>query len=359
MNNENTTTLRFDGRFAFKDKSESRYSVAASFRNSDPSDLSLEIFWHGERDEKHRGDAAILGNRMNHIWIPNDDPSMGHLELLGLDDVSTQHGKNGPISTIPQFSILQSGIHRLPEPKERELHLSIALSPSGLFSNGIFERHYTGEIKVRPLIKEPIVFQSEFGELTLSETFSYEKGEEFGNSVTKQIGQSSITGKITIPKGSTLYDVNEKVKDELDTLRIALSLCFRQPVHYYYIKYLEVENGQSKTAFYRRRLSNHKNKNRIDELINPRDLAGGQLQEIYKAIVRNERSDDLIRSIQFLSSSYNDDLENSFFMAFSAMETILNINTDSITDGSYSKSQWRKIRRKIECSIDEATTDFR
>ena len=358
MNENGIERIRFDGRFVFKDGKTSRYSVAGSFRLPDPTDLSIELFWHGEGEERQRGDGALIGNKMNHVWIPNDDPTSGHLEILGLTGISTSHGKNGPISTTPEFSAIQLGIHKDIEPQDRKLHLNVRLLPSGLFSQGIFEQHYTGEIKIKKFCEDPILLNSEFGELRVEETYDYEEEEEFGNLVTKQVENSTITGEIFVPKGVSLYEVNERLRDELKTIRVALSLCYRQSVQYFQVTYIEIESGQSRTAYLRRKLPKIRKKAKGDEFINFRNLSNGGLQRIVTSIQGSPRSADLVRSINFLATSYESTLENAFFMAFSAMETVVNISIESAVNVGYTNSQWKRIRSVVRTAIDEVAKEL-
>lgn len=358
MEKDGIEIIRFDGRFAFKDGKASRYSVAGSFKLPDPTDLSIELFWHGESDERRRGNATLIGNKMNHIWIPNDDPASGHLEILGLTGHTTSHGKNGPISTTLEFSTIQCGIHKDVELQDRKLHLNVRLLPSGLLSQGIIERHYTGEIKIKKICEDPILLKSEFGELRVDETYDYEEKEEFGNLVTKQIEKSTLTGKIVVPKGVSLYEVNEQLLDEIETIRVALSLCYRQSVQYFQVTYLDIGSGQSRTAYLRRKFFKIRKKAKGEEFINFRNLSNGGLQKIVTSIQGYPRSADLVRSINFLATSYESTLENAFFMAFSAMETVVNIASESWVKGRYTNSQWKRIRKAVHTTIDEVAKEL-
>lgn len=70
------------------------------------------------------------------------------------------------------------------------------------------------------------------------------------------------------------------------------------------------------------------------------------------------QSTDLIRAIDFLAESYTSTLENAFFLAFSAMETVINIAAGDAAEGAYTSSQWRTIRRALEATIAKAGGDL-
>lgn len=342
--------IRFDGALSFQD-GVSRFSVAGSFRTADFSELTLEILWHGTIRERQRGITAFMANKANHIWIPNEHPHMGHLEILGLRGfASTFEGPN-PVSSKPEFSAIQIGIHKDIETEDRKFHLNVRLTPSGLFSNGIHEQHYTGEIKITKLDWPAILLKTQFGELNVHETFEYEKIVEFGNKVTKRIPKSTISGEIVVPKGSSLYDANEKIKEELERIRIALSLCYRQRVQFVSLSYRDANEPQIPLAYYRKKTFETEGKRSGDDFIETRNLGNGGLQKIVDAIRANQSESDLVRAVDFLASSYSATLENAFFMAFSAMETIVNISIEPVNGAGYTSAQWKVIKKSLENAI--------
>jgi hypothetical protein len=351
--------IRFDGSVPFPDGRVSRFSVAGSFRLADPTDLGIEVFWHGDEDERRRGAASFLGHKTNHVWLPNERPEDGHVELLGLTTESTTYLKTGPISTRPQFAAMQKGLHPQPGIQPRKFHAEVRLAPSGLFASGIIERHYTGAIEVEQAAwQKPIVFRSRFGELLASETYDYESGEAFGNKVTKQIEKSTITGELVVPPGLSLHEANEQVKGEIDLARRALSFCFRQPIRFYHITYLDLDDTSRPSPFFRRRLPQPVKRLDVDPFIEARNLGNGGLQRIIDAIQSLPQSADLIRAVDFLAESYTSTLENAFFLAFSAMETVINIATGDAAEGTYTSSQWRTIRRALEVTIAKAAGEL-
>lgn len=217
MKEDGAEIIRFDGEFPVQNRLKGRFSVLCSFHEDDFTNLDLEIFCHGDRSERHRTSTFIGGNKTNNLWLPNEDPSVGHLELLGITAYSTSFSASGPISIQPHFSAIQMGIHHDVEPEDRMVNINVRLTPSGLFSVGMHELHHTGEVKTNPLPwLTPILVKSEFGELLISQTFGYDNAIEFGNKITKQVPKSTITGEIIVPKGCSLHEVNEKLKHEIN-----------------------------------------------------------------------------------------------------------------------------------------------
>lgn len=357
--NDDVQWIRFDGRVPFQDGSASRFSVAGSFREADPTGLDLEIFWHGNDVERRRGAAAFMANKQNHVWLRNENAEDGHIELLGISGESTTYAKTSPISTRPQFAALQRGLHSQPETRDARFHVEVRLAPSGFFENGIVEQHYTGEIKITPLpAHTPIQITSRYGELLVRDAYSYESGEEHGNKVTKQIQKSTISGEIAVPKGSSLHEVNEELKKEIELVRRALSLCFRQPVQYFQITYRNLSEPGRPSPFFRRRLPQVAKRQRIDEFIQARNLGNGGLQRLIAAIRSSPQSPDLVRAIDFLAESYTSTLENAFFLAFSAMETVVNIAAGPAAEGTYNKSQWKALRHALESAISKTAAEL-
>ena len=359
MEKDSVWTTRVDGGFKHKDGSESRYILRLSFRKTDPTDLNVEIDWVGNRRERHAGPATLLKDQMNFAWLSCDNQEIEGVELIGLTGVSTDFSQDGPHATRPDISAIQYGMRKTPEPKDLKVHTAIQLYPSSLFTNGIFEQHYTGEIKLERIRKDPIVVTTSLGELTADETYTYHSEKEFGNRVRRQIGQSTLRGEFVIPAGQSLHTTSEKLEKELAPIKSALSLCLRKHIKHYEIRFLNVNKRSSHTALYRSKLYQHDEMRSMhDVLIEPRSLVDGGLQRLASAIDQYPSREDLIRAIEFLASSFDGMVENSFFMAFSAMETVINLAVGDDEAKGLSKKQQKTVRHALYPAIEAITKEL-
>ncbi len=360
METDGTQKIRFDGKASAPNGDVFRFSVAGDFLEDDFARLDLEIFLHGDKVARQSMELGFLANPMNYRWLPAERESEGHVELLGLQGYSIRSTMDGPISAKPQFAALQRGIHPTKETGEKKLHTVIRLLPSGLIQDAMFRFNANGEIDAtRFPAHTPILFTSKFGELRLQQSFGYRDFEEYGNKVIKRVAQMVLSGEMVVPQGSSLYDVNEGLKAEIEILCVTLSFCFRQRVQLAQIKYHDVQARAVDEAYYRRKFPENPVRIDIENFINSEQLGNGGLQRLVTALNRCARSADLVRAINFLSASYGSTLETGFFMAFSAMETVIDVALDSVGEGKLSDGQWDAIRRPVRRAIEVAAAAAR
>lgn len=350
--------IHFDGVVQLGDQSRCRFTAIGSFKRNDFTDLDLNIFWQGDREERKQGEIIFMANQMNFLHLPNADPEGADLELHGLVGYGSQYSDHGPISTRPEFDAIHVGIDRKAVEQDREFHLNARFLPSGLFSDGMQRKSYTGEITVDSVPwQKPIKVVTALGELLISETFDWEYTQEHGNEVLKRCPCSTLSGKLVVPKGMSLHQANEVIWDEIESLQTALGLCFRQSVRFVQISYQDMTNIQRPKAYHRRRLRSHKEKLTHDPFIAPRNLGEGALQRMLEKLRTIDGSKDLQRAMEFLSVSHESTLENAFFMAFSALETVVNLAVKMQPEQEAAKAGRSLLRSALEKTVREVSKE--
>ncbi len=250
---------------------------------------------------------------------------------------------------------IQVGISDDKLAEAREFQVIVRLQPSGIFMlPTIHGLHYTGEITVERVQDDKVHFQCGAASLEAAATYEYDDTEEHGDKVTKQIQRASMMGTIRVEAGQSLLDVHESLKSELAHACTALSLCSRQVVDYYEVEYTDPQNRkQPGPMLHRRRWPAIKAKAPGDELINTRAMVGGGLQGLIDSIHNSTSAVDLRRGIGFLAASYTASVENAFFMAFSAMETVVACCVGETEQFVVGASKWKKVRHHLSQSISE------
>jgi hypothetical protein len=94
----------------------------------------------------------------------------------------------------------------------------------------------------------------------------------------------------------------------LETIRVALSLCYRQLMRIVHVTYRDQEGRQRAPAYYRRKLTDTVTEDKAEAFIDARALGNGGLQRLTESIRRATNSANLVRAIDFLASSYENDL---------------------------------------------------
>jgi hypothetical protein len=189
------------------------------------------------------------------------------------------------------------------------------------------------------------------------QSFAYRKENEHGDQTTKRIERLVLAGEITVPRGKSLHDVNETLKDEMHRVRMALSFCFRQPVQLAQINYVDISGRHDAPIYYRHRFHENLTRLEIDEFIHSMNLGGGRLQRLVDKIHQQPRSPDLVRALNFLAVSYASTLENGFFLAFSAMETVVDIAVSTVEQPKLKPTQWKALSKAVEEAIKLTAAD--
>lgn len=348
--------IQFHGTFDSGQDRLSRFTASVRFHRWDPTYLDVRLLWDGDAAERRTAAIALRYLGRNHVWLRAINPHQPSVELLGISQIKTDD-REGTI----RVAAVQSGITQHAHSVDARYEVVVRLQPSGILClPSIHQQHFTGEVQVERIVDGIVSFETCLGTLEARETYEYRSMREYGNDITQCIQRASIMGQITVPKGQTFYAAHEMLKLEVDNACTALSLCYRQPVDYYEIEYFESGDGFPRAeALFRRRWSSSREKQRGDELINVRGLLNGGLWQLIQAIRSCPESQSVTRAIQFLASSYEASLETSYFMAFSAMETVVNSCLDDGARRIVSAPTWKKVSRQLRKTIDELGVELK
>lgn len=352
--------LRFHGALTVPNDDPSQFAASISFHRWDPTALDVELLWIGSETERRRGSFTLPHLGRNHVMLESIDPLHSHVELLGIDQVQTSSVGTSVGSSLIRVAAIQAGLNdgKLEEP--RELQIIVRLQPSGIFMlPTIHGQHYTGEITVERVQDDKVHLQCGPASLEAAATYEYDETEEHGDKVTKQVQRASLMGTVRIEAGQSLFDVHEALKEELAHVCTALSLCARQVVDYYEVEYMDLQDRKrAGPMLHRRRWSAIRTKAPGDELINTRAMVEGGLQRLIDSIHESPHAVDLRRAIGFLAASFTASVENAFFMAFSAMETVVACCVGQSEQFVVGASRWKKVQRHLsQCISDLEAVD--
>ena len=354
MRDSKEISFSFHGNILVANNEPSEFMAQVQFPKWDPVGLSVDLRWLGDEDERRRGNSSIKHLDRNHLWLNSLDSSQYPVELLGISSVETTSIGSLVKSTSLRVGAVQIGITEEKCTEPLVYDVSISLQPSGILClPSIHNQYFTGDIHVEPLGDGKVVLSLGGVNFEARETFEHYTTQENGNRVLHQIQKATLSGKVVVKPESSLFDIHESLKKELDDVCLALSLCYRQPVDYYEIVYHSpTVNTIGQVSHYRRRWVSAKVKTSGDELINTRALVGGGLQNLTSSLRNCIRIEDVQHAIQFISASYTATTEVAYFMAFSAMEAVLSCCLDSSENFVTGSSQWKKIHHDLRQAID-------
>lgn len=355
--------MRQDGKIhiqkhvALQPSQSTQYRCAASIRyeQHDPASLEVELLYLGseeERGELYRATRAFDRNLLKLHAVNDAEES---INLLGLS------GWSGTISSLtlkPQA--IEVGIDRDAASNPVDVHFTVALQPSGiLVAFASHFRDYTGRIEVKREDAGSIVVETSIGPIEALEAYDYLEGAAFGDRVTHQVQRARLMGKVQLREGESLRALHDTLLEEVASICRALSLCYRQPVDAYEIEYLCRYPGEDvyKRSLYRRKWHSSRTRHPGDELIHASNLRDGGLSLLVRALKEHRELTSLKRGIGFLSASHDDFLETAYFMAFSAMETIVNAVSDKAAQSLMASSIWKKVQPRLRNAVTALEAD--
>ncbi|MBB3759565.1 hypothetical protein [Xanthomonas arboricola] len=349
----NDGKVYIQGQFALQPDKPIPLRVAVSIRYEmhDPESLEVEVLFLGGEEERAEAYRATQAIDINLVKLHPINEGEDCINLLGL----TQWRSSFTRMTL-EPSAIEIGIDRDAVTQPVNVSFIVGLQPSGILTgHGSAELHYNGNISMRHRDDGQILVQTALGPIEAVEAYDYLDGKAFGDKVVHRIQRVRLTGEFKLQPGETLRSLHDRLLEEIFPICSALSLCYRQPVDAYQIKYLweGSEEDPIKRATYRRKW--HRSRERTDdsELINTSSLREGGLSELVKALREHPRSKSLDQGIGFLSHSYVSFLETAYFTAFSAMETIVNAVSEDAEGMVIGSSSWRKVQKALRSSLME------
>jgi len=350
--NPNRKEFKFHGNLG-TELAPARFAATIAYLKYDPTTLDVDILWLGDENHNRAASARLFPSPLGVVALPADDPFPQKLELLDVEGVST--GTNH--STVTAGG-LRVGLSDASLGRDVRYIVTAELQPSGILTlPKIRESSYTGEVRNREIVTGKAEVTTEFGTLEACERYEHFDTVELGNQVSHAVRRASIVGSIVVPANTTLARVNSEIQHQIGDICSALSLCYRQPVGYYEIRYIPDPNNEppleAPWATVRLRWNSVRTKIKGDNLINMRDLISGGLQRIVSAISTSPEKDAIQRAIDFLAASYLALIEPAYFMAFSAMETVVNACIESEDKRVLGAGDWKRAERELRRSIDE------
>lgn len=349
MREPNRREIRFQG--SLERLPNARFVASVTYDEFDPTVLEISLLWLGD-EEEHRAAAQALRVPRHELILLPDDAAEPAVEVLGISGIST----GGNEATV-RAGAIRVGFTRHKAVNERKYVFKAELQPSGILSVPMFRNLiYTGEIKHEPMITGTVQIQTPFGPLEAGEHFRYFDTVEGGNKITHSVHRAGITGEISLRSSKSLAELHDEVSGELEKIALCLSLCYRQPVGYYEVRYMQLPRTDAKEQLYESfectRWTSARGKLKEDELINIRSLVSGGLERLVSALRNDPDRESLERAIRFLTASYTTPLEPAYFMAFSAMEATVDACIPEDDRYIARGSEWKNIERTLRQALD-------
>ena len=153
--------------------------------------------------------------------------------------------------------------------------------------------------------------------------------------------------------GNRDSSVHDRLRIEFDQVCSVLALCFRQPVRYYEIEYVEILEGRDgRESLYRARWSKSRAMIRNEVLIHADQLVSRGLQRLMTAARAHPRAEAIFRAMEFIAASYEVSEEVGFFMTFSAMETVLNAAASRKMSQPATTKTWKRIEGELARAME-------
>lgn len=352
MKKETARRLQFRGHLKTGNEITHQIVSTIEYELHDPTTLKVDLLPLGDENERMAAIRYLRRLPYNHLWLFSDEASGPSVEVRGIHRLSLDKSRASIGATA-----VQVGITAEPQARDTTWHLKAELTPSGILDvPGVQELSDTGDVIFEPLVKGAIEVSTGLGTLQVGSRYDHYESEEYGDKIIHTVQRASITGSIDIPKGEDLFSINNALREEVKNICTLLSLCYRQPVDYYEIKYSEsretTTEKERRKALLRRRLNSQEKKNREEELIDYENLIDGGLNRLLQAYNSSTHKEELSRAIRFLAASYKmNPLESSYFLAYSALDLLASTGK---ADNIYllGASKWKKVEKLLREYLD-------
>jgi len=351
---ETLKRIQFQGAMHTDADKTAQVLFTAEYELYDPSRLDMQLAFLGDTTQQGCAESQLSNLKYDHLIVKPSDEFFLPAEAFGLKELSWSRDRAAAV-----LEQLQYGIVDTKAKDSRTYYVTIELQPSGILSSdGIIEMSYKGSIKVEHSIAGAVNINGPLGNLTVEEIYGFYDSEEFGNEMKHRIRRAAISGTINLAAGDSLKTLHEELVAVVADICKMLSLCYRQPVDWYYMTYMPMEERSEGFAppepFVRRRLPSNQGKTRHDEFINFRNLVNGGLDALVAAYRTSPQKDLVRRSLVFLAASHRETtLEFSFFLAYSSLEAVVQAALPE-DKKSFGSSQWKRLERKLASCV----TDF-
>jgi hypothetical protein len=345
--------IKFPGYLDFGEGKVFHIAATIEYERFDPSSLDIDILLLGDQDKQMAAAQYMRNYPYNYLWLHSDDEMIPSVEIIGMNRLTV-----GARQVSISARAVQIGLTQKPLLDDQQYLIKIELIPSGiLVKPRSKELSFTGEISFNPIVEGEIKVSSKIGPLDVAESFEHYESEEHSNRVTHSVQRATIRADVQLLKNIDLFSFNETLRAIVEEICLMLSLCYRQPIDFYEIRYIPIRKDKNSIqvpeSLLRRRLDTSLNKIKEEELINYRGLIDGGLDLLLKSYRNFKQKDELTRGVQFLSSSYAIvRLESAYFLAYSALEAIV-----SSCGGSsrylIKSAKWGKVEKRLRTYLDD------
>jgi hypothetical protein len=310
----------------------------------DPGSLDIAVHFVGDDSSRRENHSRLFRSHWNYFWLygRNERPRM--VEVLGITGATA----SGTTTIRPRAAAVQVDISAEPRVTDAKYQYTVQLTPSGILTKfQSVEFRYTGEIIREVLQPGDAIVQTTIGQVLATEHYQTYDRVENENRVTAVVERAVLTGEVNVKAGEALSVLHERLQEVVDNICDILSLCYRVPVTYYEISYFELEPRTDHTVaspLLRRKVTPVKQNVAKDELVHYRDLVDGGLHALYDAYMSHPERDRLRRAIRFGAGSRDVvGLEQSYFLTYAALESVLDAAADAATRDTIPASPFRKL----------------
>lgn len=303
-----------------------RVIASVEWERDDPRSISAELAFLGSREER----LEVLG------WISNYRGSEFVINYLD-DEAATLQLRNAHWLRLNEDGALISAFEvrvDFPRPEaSMALHggVTARLVPSGILTvPATIESRPNGCLEVVPLFKDPVLFNVGLGNWRMAAAWDTHEDSAYGNRRRVQTERAIISGELSGHGCHTMEALHEQVETALSAICTLLSLCYRQPVHFYEVQYLLFWDATKEQPRCRPQARyNRAQKSLRDHdacLIGTENLVRGGFQRLMDSYHTANAEGGLSQAIAFLSSSYDEGIiETKFLLAFTTLELLVGI----------------------------------
>lgn len=217
--------------------------------------------------------------------------------------------------------------------------------------------HYDGNIQIKPGYPEEIEWKTPFGVATARMHYVYEDSIILGDKAIVQMRIPSISVKLDSTQSYSVTDVMQGLRKEMPDVCTLLALCSRQTIHWFDIgmtlRAREPRFANMVQPKIRQSADKINYSERLEELINHRDLINGGFENLLAKFRGSPHSEVLRRAIPFLVVSYAPGFaETRYFLCYSALNALCN-SIEQISP-NLSGGQWNRIESELKTALNDA-----
>lgn len=349
--NDQTQVIKFKGTIISPEKFKEKVFVKVKYDKLDVTNLDIELSIIANEKRCHEVSSGV--SKANDIVIENDwEPGT----FLKLHDI---FGASYSASELKiSANSISYGIKRHCLSLDEKVFVTAKFTPGGLLVKPSSRTFYPdGNIKIEGRSYKDSYWETEIGTFNVSGAYEYFSDRTYEREMTTLVNATHAHIEIKPGLFSNLEDAFEKVYEKLLLVNSALSLAFRVPVMFYEIEFLiqkndRINNNSIFPLFKRFKLQKNQKRYHDTTLMHSTNLTGKKFHHLTTALQNDNLSNALTKTIQFLSLSRDQTLENGYFYCFLALDYIIDevLKKNGIRT-SIPDRPWKKIRRNLKGCI--------